>query len=147
MHSKFAKPHTVMLIDDSLFDLKIVSRIISHAGYFHHIITYSNAKDALQYLSENVENDEKLPQLIFLDIQMPEMNGFQFMESYALLSPSFRQKCIVAMLSSTDDVLDAAKAKDNPHIITLLKKPLHPAVLAKLMDDYFDSGSPAYSVA
>ena len=66
----------LMLIDDSSFDLKINTRIVEYSGLLNTIIPCSSAREALIYLSENLDNPEKLPQLILLDIQMPEMDGF-----------------------------------------------------------------------
>ncbi|MBK7098318.1 MAG: response regulator [Sphingobacteriales bacterium] len=99
-----------MLIDDSRFDLKINERIAKFAGVFDEIITCSSGKDALHYLLENIDNAEKWPCLILLDIQMPEMDGFEFMTHYATLPASQRGTCKVAILSSTEDSGDIEKS-------------------------------------
>lgn len=137
MHSKPSKPKTVMVVDDSKFDLKIIPRIIQHTRLFEQTLTFQAAKEALTYLQENLKYPDKLPQLILLDIQMPEMNGFEFIEHYAKLPESFRQQCKVAILSSTDDASDIAVVAANPHLITLIKKPLHPENLFSLISEHF----------
>ncbi|MFV0607032.1 MAG: response regulator [Niabella sp.] len=137
--SKLPKPNTVMLIDDSHFDRLIISRTIEHTGLLHNIIIFPNATEALHYLQNNINNKNLLPQLILLDIQMPEVNGFDFMEQYILLPQYFTNTCIVAMLSSTEDPNDIAKAEANPQIVSLLKKPMHPNMLVHLLNTYFEA--------
>lgn len=136
---KFPQPQTLMIIDDSRFDQLIISRTVQHTGLFRKIIIMRGAVEALTHLTKNLQNEHELPQLILLDIQMPEMNGFEFIDEFALLPSSFTDKCGVVMLSSTDDLTDIEKSESNPHIITLLKKPLRPDVLTNLLNEHFIS--------
>lgn len=128
-----------MLIDDSSFDLKIISRIVEHSGLFENILAFQGGREALAYIKDNLDAEARRPQLILLDIQMPEMDGFEFIDEFALLPSSFREKCRVAILSSTDDITDISRVKSNPHLITLIRKPLHPDVLAKLVEKYYET--------
>lgn len=137
MHTKLPKPDTVMLVDDSSFDRKIVERTIGFTKSFKSVLIFSSGSDALDYITDNINNPAKLPQLILLDIQMPEMDGFEFINRFALLPESFRKTIKAALLSSTDDLGDIAKADANPHIIKLIKKPLHPAVFLELLKEHY----------
>jgi len=122
-----------MLVDDNEIDLKINSRIISLTKLFAEIITCTSAEEALSYMNMNLEHPEKLPDFILLDIQMPEMDGFDFLEHFKLFPAAITRKCPIAMLSSTLDFGDIKRAEANPFIMKLLKKPLNPAELSALI--------------
>lgn len=115
---------TVMLIDDNFIDLKINSKLISITKIFNEIITCQSGEEALAYLKKQVKNPQLLPNYILLDIQMPEMDGFEFLEQFKKLPQNITDMCKVAMLSSTLDFGDTKRAEANPYVIKLLKKPL-----------------------
>lgn len=123
----------VMLIDDNEIDLRINAKLISLTNFFDEIIICKSGEEALGYLNKNSHNEEKLPNFILLDIQMPEMDGFEFLEEYKNLSKIFLGKCIVVMLSSTLDFGDIKRAEANPYITKLLNKPLSKVELEKLI--------------
>lgn len=125
-----------MLIDDNEVDLTINSKIINITKLFDHIIVCHSGEEALSYFRKHESDIDALPDLILLDIQMPEMDGFEFLEIYKNLPKSSTDKCSVAMLSSTLDFGDIKKAEANPHIIKLLKKPLFPKELDELLKKY-----------
>lgn len=111
-----------MLIDDNEIDLKINSKLISLSKIFDEIIVCHSGDEALRYLSN--QHIKFIPTFILLDIQMPEMNGFEFLIHYKELPKSVTDNCAIAMLSSTLDFGDIKKAEANPYVIKLLKKPL-----------------------
>lgn len=130
MQNNFKK---VMLIDDNEIDLKINSKIISLAKLFEEIIICQSGEESLDYLNKHINQAEKLPDFILLDIQMPEMDGFEYLEHYNRLPKSFTSGCPVAMLSSTLDFGDIKRAEANVYVVKLLKKPLLPTELALLL--------------
>ncbi len=125
----------IMLIDDNIIDLKINSKLIELTGMFSEIIACKSGQEALHYFSSLANQADKLPTLILLDIQMPEMDGFEFLEHYKKFPSAFKEKCAIAMLSSTLDFGDIQRAEANPHVIKLMKKPLQLAELKKLAGD------------
>lgn len=113
-----------MLIDDNEIDLKINSKLISLSKIFEEIVICHSGDEALSYLNNELGQKEFKPIFILLDIQMPEMNGFDFLLHYKELPKSIINNCLITMLSSTLDFGDIKKAEANPHVVKLLKKPL-----------------------
>jgi CheY-like chemotaxis protein len=126
---------TVMLIDDNFIDLKINEKIIKITKSFEKIIVCMSGAEALNHLKNNLSNPDELPSFILLDIQMPEMNGFEFLEQYKKLPKLFTDSCKIAMLSSTLDFSDIQRAEANPFVIKLLKKPLIPVTLLDVLKE------------
>ncbi|WP_158795767.1 response regulator [Pedobacter sp. L105] len=137
MAIEIERPLRVMLIDDNIIDLKINNKIILISKLFDDIIQFQSGEDALNYFSDHANEPDKMPHLILLDIQMPEMDGFEFLENYKRFSPQLKDSCLVAMLSSTLDFGDIHKAEANPYVIKLLKKPLIPSELEIIFNANF----------
>lgn len=117
------------LIDDSAFDLFIYEKLLIKSGITNSVKTFNSARDALKHL---VAQAESLPDIIILlDLQMPDMNGFEFIDEFDHLPEALRQKVRIFMLSSTIDTRDIEKAKASQHIIDLLPKPLEIPFLKK----------------
>ncbi len=132
-------PHTkikrVLLVDDNDIDLKVNSKMITLSGFFDEIILCQSGEEAVEYIKANLVEREKWPNFILLDIQMPEMDGFEFLEIYRNLPEQFLANCRLAILSSTLDFGDIKKAEANPLVIKLLKKPLYPNELENLLNE------------
>lgn len=130
------KKKIVLLIDDNEVDLKINSKIIEISRLFEEIVLCHSAEEGLSYLHKCKADESLLPSLILLDIQMPDMDGFDFLERYKRLPASIIDKCLLAILSSTLDFGDIQRAQANQFVIKLLKKPLASTELAELMAQY-----------
>ncbi len=123
----------VLLIDDNEIDLKINSKIIKLSSFFNDIVICQSGEEGIAYISKNLNQPELLPDFILLDIQMPEMDGFEFLELYKKFPQPFIDSCKLAILSSTLDFGDIKKAEANPLVIKLLKKPLYTSELQELI--------------
>ena len=114
----------VMLVDANDTDNFISKRIIEITKFANEVEVKNSGKKALDYLRENGDNDEKLPDLIFLDINMPIVDGFVFLYEFEKFNQAIKDKCKVVILSSSDNKRDIDKIVNNDHVVKFITKPL-----------------------
>lgn len=120
----------VMLIDDNDLDQFVNSTLLKKSGIVANTKGFVSAKEALDYL---LTIEDEFPDLILLDIKMPEMSGFEFLDRFAEIPDSKRAGCRVYMLSSSNDLVDMQKASENPHVCGYINKPLDPRTIKNIL--------------
>lgn len=110
-----------MLIDDNPDDNFFHIREIKKVGTLNIVVTLNSGSEALKYLAEK---EEPRADLIFLDINMPGMNGWEFLERYKELDTDLQGRAIIVMLTTSDNSDDIARAQKNPHVFNYITKPL-----------------------
>lgn len=127
------KHKCVMLVDEDDIDNIINQKIMESNNFSEKILVFQAGADALEYLSEHGDDPEALPEIIFLDINMPIMDGFQFLEQFEVLKkPKVHEKCKVIMLSSSISPKDIDRAASNRFVKKYLNKPLNSRYLAAI---------------
>lgn len=124
---------TVMIIDDNTIDSYIISRMIIQNNFAKNVLLYIEAEDAMNYLRDNQENISKLPQVIFVDIYMPLMSGFEFMEAYDNLSVTLKNHCKTFIISSTIDDEDIANSNSDKNVVSFHVKPITKEFLDRII--------------
>jgi CheY-like chemotaxis protein len=121
-----------LLVDDNEVNNMLHERLIEIADFGKNIVVKNNALEALDYLNSILNQAELTPDIIFLDIRMPIMDGFGFLDEFQKLSDSIKTKSKVILLSSTLDPEDNARAAKYPEVIKMLLKPLSVDQLASI---------------
>lgn len=117
-------PAMIMLVDDSDTDNFISRRVIEISGFTKKIVIKDSGRSALEYLEANQNNVEELPELIFLDINMPIVDGFVFLYEFENMNQNIRDRCKIIILSSSNNKRDIDRIIDNSYVIDFVTKPL-----------------------
>jgi CheY-like chemotaxis protein len=127
----------ILCIDDDSITLMLCKKVIFKSFFSHTIITAQNGEEALSYFNmlkyNNTSNSpKKKPELIFLDLNMPIMGGWEFLDHFNSSNYSEFNTTKVIILSSTIDPQDIEKAKTYPIVIEFLSKPITPSMIEYL---------------
>lgn len=127
----------IMLVDDNKVDNFFHERVIRKNNAAKIVITKESGFEALEYLREGSANVQ--PNVIFLDINMPGMNGWEFIEHYKNLDESFQNSMIVVMLSTSDNPDDKELARTLNILSDFKTKPLTKDMLDEVLFKYNDN--------
>ena len=111
------KIEKIMIVDDNEFDCYITSKIINNLDESIDIMEFNSSLTAIQFLEEFQNSPENSPNLIFLDIYMPIIDGFGFIEKFNTFSDVIKAHTKICILSTTVDDLYINKAKLNSSIL------------------------------
>ncbi|WP_299457299.1 response regulator [uncultured Microscilla sp.] len=126
----------VLLVDDNDTDNFISKRIIEITKFAQRVEVRNSGKSALQYLEQHQDDPSNLPDIIFLDINMPIVDGFVFLFEFELFPEEVKKKCNIVILSSSNNKRDIARIVDNDHVIKFVTKPLTESSLQEVREIY-----------
>lgn len=131
----------ILLVDDNPDDNFFHERVIRNNQYSDCVISKESAKEALSFIKSRSKTEASQIDLIFLDINMPGMNGWEFLEEYNKLDKALQNGVIVVMLTTSDNPEDKAKAKEWGFTSDFKTKPLTKAMMDEIIKKFF-SGHP-----
>ncbi len=128
------KLNCILLIDDNPEDNRFHQIIIKQMDITNSIQFAENGLEALEYLKNE---NQIIPEIIFLDINMPKMNGWEFLEEYKHLTEKQKAKTVIVMLTTSLNPDDEKKAKLIQEITGFRTKSLTEEMLIEIIDQYF----------
>ena len=124
-----------IVIDDSKLDCFIADKIIQNTGRSASIYTFQQPAEALEHIMK-IDTASTGKTIVFVDIQMPVMNGFEFVEAFEALDEEFKKPFIIYMLSSSINENDITRVRRYPSVKQFLNKPLSAKTMATVLEEY-----------
>ena len=118
------KINTLCLVDDDGTFQFLTQRIIEQTSLVKQIKIFSNGLDAINFLKTLQNKNEELPEIILLDLTMPVMDGWEFLEEYIFLQPKLSKKITIYIVSSSIDPRDIIKARTISAVTDFIIKPV-----------------------
>ena len=128
---------TVLLIDDDDATNFLHKITIKHADCAEYVHIAINGLKALEYLTEAIEGKFPQPDLIFLDVNMPVMGGWEFLDAYEMLPKEQKAKMVLVMLTASLNPDDETKAKSYETVSGFKNKPLTIEMLHDIVKLHF----------
>ncbi|HXI00067.1 MAG TPA: response regulator [Sphingobacteriaceae bacterium] len=123
-----------LVIDDSKLNCFIAEKVIRNNNDSHVVQVFMEATEALESIKTKPDVTETSRSIIFLDIQMPVMNGFEFVEKFEKLPETIRTQYNIFMISSSVNENDHNRIRNYPSVMELLIKPLTKEMLNYVID-------------
>ena len=127
----------ILLIDDDEATNFFNQIVLEEAGVAKQIKIVESGQEALEFLQTKENGNYPRPELIFLDINMPGMDGWDFLKAYADLSDEYKGNIIVVMLTTSLNPEDKEKANSMPDVTSFQNKPLTQAKIDEIISKHF----------
>jgi CheY-like chemotaxis protein len=131
------KINTILLIDDDQATNFLHKMVIKKANCAEHVHVELNGESAVHYLTTPIEGRYPQPDLIFLDINMPRMNGWSFLEEYQKLNADQKGAAVIVMLTTSLNPDDIEQSRRFSEISEFRSKPMTQPMLLEIIEKYF----------
>ena len=135
-----SKINSICIVDDDKVHTYILTKLIQKFELSESIISYANGEKAIEAFLEMSSKSMPLPNVILLDINMPEMDGWEFIDAFRKLKKSTDKKTAIYISSSSISFEDQEKAASYPEVLNYLAKPIEPHTLLSIIrEDWLKS--------
>lgn len=115
---------TVALVDDDRIYQFTTERLLQRLGIDIHFIWFRDGEEAIEYINKNKATADALPDILIVDINMPYMDGWQFLDEFKELKPQFAKPIDIYMVSSSIDDRDMLRARSIAEVRDYVEKPI-----------------------
>lgn len=122
-----------IIIDDDPISILVCETLLKKTKFAEKVISFQNGVEGLKFLKRRFEDGGGLPDIIFLDVLMPMMSGWEFLEAYEQVESLPEKKPHVMMLSAAFDPADRRKAESSPLVTDFISKPITTEILLGMM--------------
>ena len=126
------KPN-ILIVDDDLVYRFAATKTIAATGLAEKIVECSDGLDAINFLKENMQQPPNLPDIIFLDINMPTMDGWEFLKAFESVVSEFPKTIHIYMVTSSIDKNDIERSKEFSTVSDYLVKPIFKDTFTKIL--------------
>ena len=126
--------YNFIVVDDSALDCFIAEKMIMHTGICESVKSFTQASEALDYIRANSLEVATLPTVIILDVLMPMMSGFAFVEAFEELSEEVKERYTIVALTSSMNKTDMEKILSYQVVKKLLDKPITSETIITLLE-------------
>ena len=123
----------VLLVEDDPITIMVCDRIIKMSDFATNVVSCENGKTAIDHINQLVNEGKQFPEIIFLDINMPVMNGWDFLEEFEMIKDKISPMPRIFILSSTVDPEDYKRAKSFSAVDNFISKPLSKEFLEQIL--------------
>ena len=125
----------VFFVDDDKLFVYLTRKTIEAINFGGHIKEFGDGEEAINYLKEIADNTELLPDIILVDLNMPIMDGWEFLEEYMLIKPGMKKNATIYLVSSSISPHDIERAKNIDLVSAFLIKPLVKEKIIEMLKD------------
>lgn len=129
------KKKIIWVNDDDAIYQTIINKLIQKSGVFSALSSFINGKEAIFALNYSLENNDTIPDIILLDINMPVMDGWEFMEEIKRIKSKISKNIIIYIVSSSIALEDKNKSKTFTDISGYIPKPISVADLLSIVSE------------
>jgi len=132
------KVNSAFIIDDDDIFIYGTRRVMQELNFCENISVFKNGQEAIDGIKEHIKLGKELPDVILLDINMPIMNGWDFLEELAQTPNLNKNKVLLYLISSSVDPVDIDRAKKIELVTNYFIKPITPKQVKEILKEFFD---------